>query len=670
MKLWQFISVKLALSITAGILLEHYLPTPPIFALTALLLCLIGIGVGLKFQTRDGVPIVELSSFLGAVFLGALVYALQLPQFQKQHFSRVKATKQDNYQLQVLEQLKPTSFSQRFIAKVYAINDIPTTGKILLQINKNERTSLSVGDLVITPFKPEAVKSPLNPHQFNYKTYLEHLGIYHQLSLSKHEIVPTSKTRKTILNWVAQKRQQLIVQLKTEGFGTEELAVFQALVLGQRNDLSAETYDAYKKAGAIHLLAVSGLHVGVVLLLLQFLLRPLKSIPKGRTVGLLLAILGLWCYAVFTGLSPSIVRATTMFSFISYALWLNRPTNTFNILALSYFFILLWQPSFLFQVGFQLSYAAVFSIAWIYPALQRFWYPNNKILLKLWQLLSVSIAAQLGVLPLSLFYFHQFPSLFFIANILIIPFLGLILGCGFLVVLLSAFKLLPPWLVLCYDSIIKGMNAVVSWIATQENFFFENIAFDAWQLLLTYAALIAFLFWITTRKWVAFKLLATLTLLLTGYTLLKPTFLSVDELFLPHQYKTSILLEQNKDRLTVYGPSKTTAMLNSYVVGESIKKIEYKVLPHAFAYKTIEVVRIDSLALLPKASKMDVLWLSHSPKIHLEKIIATYKPKHIIADGSNYPDMVKLWKASCSKKEIPFHHTGEKGAFYFKWLTD
>lgn len=217
-------------------------------------------------------------------------------------------------------------------------------------------------------------------------------------------------------------RESIISKLKKENFGEEELGVIQALLLGKRDDISENTYNNYTNAGAVHILAVSGLHVGIILLLLEFFLSPLARLPKGKTLKLLLVVLLLWGYAFVAGLSPSIVRAVTMFSFVAYALYLNRPANSFNIIALSMLFILLVKPLFLFQVGFQMSYAAVFAIVWIYPKLQKFWFPDNFIIRKTWQLLSVSAAAQLGVLPISLFYFHQFPALFFISNLLIIPF--------------------------------------------------------------------------------------------------------------------------------------------------------------------------------------------------------------------------------------------------------
>ena len=164
--------------------------------------------------------------------------------------------------------------------------------------------------------------------------------------------------------------------------------MIQALLLGKRDDISETNYNNYKNAGVVHILAVSGLHVGIILFLLEFILSPLERLPKGKTIKLIVVVLLLWGYAFVAGLSPSIFRAVTMFSFVAYALYLSRPTNLFNIIALSMLFILLVKPLFLFQVGFQMSYAVVFAIVWIYPKLQKFWFPENIIIRKTWQLLS------------------------------------------------------------------------------------------------------------------------------------------------------------------------------------------------------------------------------------------------------------------------------------------
>jgi len=242
----------------------------------------------------------------------------------------------------------------------------------------------------------------------------------------------------TLRGYAAGLRNTIIKRLAALGFAGEELAIVNALLLGQRTDISSGTYDAYKNAGAVHLLAVSGLHIGILLWILHMVFRPVELLPKGKTIKLLVLLVALWSYAVLAGLSASIIRAVSMFSFVAYALYLNRPANTFNILALSIFFVLLaFDARLLYSPGFQMSYAAVFAIVWIYPKLQAIWRPGQWLPRKIWQLLSVSLAAQLGVLPISLFYFHQFPALFFVSNLLVVPFLGLLLGTGFLIALLA-----------------------------------------------------------------------------------------------------------------------------------------------------------------------------------------------------------------------------------------
>ena len=159
-------------------------------------------------------------------------------------------------------------------------------------------------------------------------------------------------------------------------------SVIKALLLGQRNDLSTELLDSYKNAGAIHILALSGLHIGILLLLLNYLFYPLTYLKNGIIFKTVLVLLCLWSFAFVAGLSASVVRAVTMFSFFAYGKALNRVNNGFNLTAISAFGLLFFNPNYLFQVGFQLSYAAVIAIIWIYPKLQRFWYPSSLFMKK------------------------------------------------------------------------------------------------------------------------------------------------------------------------------------------------------------------------------------------------------------------------------------------------
>ena len=365
------------------------------------------------------------------------------------------------------------------------------------------------------------------------------------------------------------------------------------------------------------------------------------------------------------------VRAVTMFSFVAYAIYLNRPSNTFNILALSMFFILLvFDPMLLFNVGFQMSYAAVFAIVWVYPILQKFWYPKNWLLRQVWQLLSVSIAAQVGVLPISLYYFHQFPGLFFISNLLIIPFLGLILGLGIIVIALILLNSAPNSLIELYNSIISIMNSVIKWVAQQEAFIFKNIPFDSVQLVLSYCLLISMI-WILTKN--TFKRTLIFLICFIGLQLWslynQQNTYEKEQLLLVHQTKNSILAHQKGNELSVFtnDSSATKNFATSFLIHERVEKLNYQPIRNSYKFNDQNVVLIDSCGVHDfKPKSVDYLILTQSPKINLERLITHLQPKKIIADGSNYYSYVNHWKKTCSHKKLPFHYTGEKGAYIFK----
>jgi len=357
-----------------------------------------------------------------------------------------------------------------------------------------------------------------------------------------------------------------------------------------------------------------------------------------------------------------------MFSFVAYALYLNRPSNTFNILALSMFFILLvFDPMLLFNVGFQMSYAAVFAIVWVYPILQKFWYPKNWLVRQVWQLLSVSIAAQVGVLPISLYYFHQFPGLFFISNLLIVPFLGLILGLGIIVIALIVLNIAPNSLIELYNAIIGLMNSVIKWVAQQEAFIFRNIPFDSVQLVLTYCLLFSMI-WMLTKN--TFKRTLTLLICFIGLQLWslyhQQNTYEKEQLLLVHQTKNSILAHQKGKELSVFtnDSSATKKFATSYQIHERVERLNYHFIGNSYKFNDQNLVLIDSSGVYDfKSKNVDYLILIQSPKINLERLIDSLHPKQILVDGSNYYSYVNRWKKTCDNKKLPFHYTGDKGAF-------
>lgn len=374
MKLLAFIPIKLTLLLISGILIGRFVPVPASFLLILTLSLFLVLGIVFFFGKKTYTTLFGLITALTMIALGAYSYSMAQPINRTNHYSKLQMGSNPILDLKIEEVLTPNLFAKRYYASVRGLGTKKATGKILIQIPIDSFTiDLNVDDELTVFAKLQPIKPPLNPHQFNYKKYLEDLGIYHQLRIRPTEFIKTKNPDKTITGIASNTRKHIIAKLKKEDFGPDELAVFQALLLGQRNDLSQETYSDYQKAGAVHILALSGLHIGILMGLVHFILRPLKYIPKGRTLILLISVILIWGFAFLSGLSASIIRATTMFTFVAYALYLKRPNNSFNILALSILFILLFiNPNLLFQVGFQMSYAAVFAILTLFPYFKNY----------------------------------------------------------------------------------------------------------------------------------------------------------------------------------------------------------------------------------------------------------------------------------------------------------
>ncbi len=668
MPFFQLVSVKLSLGLVLGILIGYYFEPSLLLSSVLLATCFIGLFLVYRLRIKINESLFGITSACTTVALGIFIIVLSNPKNQSNHYTHAPITTEATFSLRITEVLKPTQFTQRYIANVQMLDSNRVSGKLLLRVPKDSIVpSLAVDDTVIGYGKMEEIPAALNPHQFDYGDYMKKQGIQHQLYFDHQDYIRIKTDSKSLKGMAYRFRELCIEKLKEYPFGKDELSVLEAILLGQRNDLSSSTYDNYKDAGAVHILAVSGLHVGIVLLILQFLLAPLRRWKHGQQIQLFLILLLLWGFAFIAGLSPSIVRAVTMFSFVSYGLYLKRPTHPLNTIALSFFFLLLVKPLYLFEVGFQMSYAAVFSIVWLYPKLQRFWNPQNFFLRKTWQLLTVSFTAQLGVLPISLFYFHQFPGLFFVSNLIIVPFLGILLGTGILVILLALIGVLPQFLAISYNSAITWMNQTVGWVAQQESFLFRDVSFDGVQLLLSYMLILGLVFVCIKPKFQRISWALLSVLLLQGYTIFQLRHVNnKEQLIIAHQTANTIILHQNGNQLQVLHKNERGLdyLLPNFAVSERIGSVAFSGLSHSYqiAHKSFFIV--DSSAIYPNKT-VDYLLLTQSPKLNLERLLDSISVGQVLVDGSNYKSSVALWKTTCKEKEIPFHYTGEKGAFYF-----
>jgi competence protein ComEC len=417
-------------------------------------------------------------------------------------------------------------------------------------------------------------------------------------------------------------------------------------------------------------LSVSGLHIGFILLFITFLLRPLPKDKVGNWIRLLAILVGLWGFAIIAGLSPSVVRSATMFSFVAIGMNLKRSTNVFHTLLVSIFIILLFKPSFLFDVGFQLSYLSLFFILWIQPLLSSIWIPKNKISRYFWDILTVSFAAQIGALPLSIYYFHQFPGLFFVTNIIILPFLSIIMGLGVFVMTFAALNWVPQIPLQILEWLVSSLNSIIKWVASFEEFILKDIPFNIMMLIGSYLVIIAFVFWFKKPSFNKLALALCSVVLFQGiYFGSRWKNQQEQELIIFNSNKNTIIAERNGDLVTVYSSKsiqkeiEKNSTLKTYLVAHFSEVGVIKTVPNLVYSNHSKILILDSLGVYPKQIHPDILLITQSPKINLERFLLAKKPKIIVADGSNYKSYVALWKATCEKEKIPFHATGEKG-FY------
>ena len=569
--------------------------------------------------------------------------------------------------------LKPGNYHYKYMAEVLQIDHQKTTGSVLINIEKDSIASFfKIGDRMLLKNKFVAIKESSNPHQFNYKNYLVKQGIHQQVYTTKQELLLLDQTSTSFLGFIAAFRLKIQQSLQQYDFSEDELAIMNALLLGQRQDISKELTANYSKAGAIHILAVSGLHVGIILWMLSFVLKPLERYKKGKVIKLVLVLLFLWFFAVLAGMSASVTRAVTMFSAIAIGQFYNKRNAVEHSLIFSMFILLLLKPLFLFDVGFQLSYLAVFGIIWVQPVFYQLWKPKYYIIDKGWQLITVSTAAQLGVLPISLFYFHQFPGLFFLSNLLIIPFLGVILGTGIIVLGLSYLTILPILLVDIYGGIISILNRLVAFIARQEAFLFSDISFSFIKMFFSYLVIIAcFQFFLKRNAKRCLFFLSSVLVFQSVFFYEKYHIEKNNEFIVFHKSRNSIVGIRTGSFLEVYNDMDSLVtkqnLLKNYKVGENIQYQNYQKLPNILQLNKKIVLFIDTAGVYNLTDlQQPILVLRQSPKINIERLINRLQPTIIIADGSNYKSYVRRWKATCLKLQIPFWSTDELGAYIKK----
>ena len=392
----------------------------------------------------------------------------------------------------------------------------PVSGKVLWYFSKADFPApFAYGDQLLIQGSPRELNPPSNPGEFDYKRFLTFKKIYHQQFLRKESVHWIANDPPyEIMAYALKARRWAEGVLESHIRSDRERAVASALILGVKDGLDNELVQAYASSGAMHVLAVSGLHVGIIYLILMLFLKPFKKWKYGKWVLAAISIVVLWSYAFVTGLSPSVLRAVTMFSVIALSRPLNYTTNIYNTLAVAAFILLLHEPYLIMSVGFQLSFLAVIGIVYIQPKLAQLWEPNNWALDKVWQVTCVSLAAQLATFSLGLLYFHQFPVYFLVSNLFVIPgaFVSLLTGIVLLVV--SPVEVLATWTGQLLEGILWLLNYLVFAVEQWPVSLINNIYITTTQSWLIVGVVVFMLLLLQYRKFVYTIGISVCTLLL------------------------------------------------------------------------------------------------------------------------------------------------------------
>jgi competence protein ComEC len=606
--------------------------------------------------------------YLLVASLGSMTHYLHSDLNYDNHYSKIMVNEKNEIIGTVSTIIKANEKYNKYIVSLEKCNSKNSIGKILLYYSKEDSLGLRVGQRIVFYEKLNKTPKAFNPNQFDYSKYLEKQNIYHQVFCKKNKIVKLGVV-KNYEYFFQEMRTKLRESFSIHSFDVKTRSILEALILGQRSYMDKETMNNYSKAGVIHILAISGLHIGILFVFLSGLLKPLEKKKYGRYLKLIIIITLLWVFAIITGFSASVARAVTLFTFISFGKFYYRQLGVYNGIAISALALLAYNPNFIFDIGFQLSYSAVISILLFQPFYEKAYFTKNKVGVYFIDIILVSLAAQIGVLPLSLYYFNQLPLLFLIANLLVIPVASGILIIGIITLILNfVFQPLAVILGKIITYLIWLMNNYVAYISKIEKGSINNISFTVPLVVLLYLFIIALVFLMYNRKWYAFRnLIFSILLFQVAYVLIKKNEANYDE-FLVYNSKKSLISIKRKNQAIFYTNSdeNNSVIIDDYIQSTFIDSVKIEPLQNVLLYNDRRVLVIDSNSVYRISLKPDIVVLTYSPKINLERLISETKPQIIIADNSNPFYKIEQWKATCRKEKIPFHATAEKGFYRLK----
>ena len=706
MKIWpRFPFVRMVLPLISGILMHYFLSgslTLPEYSIAIPLFLMMLTAISGKSITGYGTRwVFGLLLNLAFVILGFQLASLQNKLNSADHFSGLMNHDKALFSGTLDEPPSERTNSFRAVVGIDRIFQGQEArickGRVMVYFSKDSVvTGLKYGDRIIFSAAPVRVSPPANPGEFDYAGYLANKAIYHQVYLKQGAFRMVNEYECRGLRAFAFKVREGFLRIFSQyGIAGREYAVAAALMIGYDDALDPEQRREFSGAGAMHILCVSGLHVGIVFLMADKMFFFLGRRKKGQVLKPLMIILVIWLYALISGLAPSVMRASLMFSLVTVGNALNRKSHIYNTLAASAFLLLIFNPAMLFEVGFQLSYAAVAGIVTFQPHLKKIWAPQSKILKYLWDILLVSLAAQLATGPLSVMYFHQFPNYFLLTNLLVIPFAGILIYTG---VIFLFFSLIPAFgkiAALVLVSEIKSLNWLIAMIEGLPGAVSRCLFVSGFSALLLYILILALLALYLHRKRIWFGLVLVVVLLLAADYARVSLKRARQQMLIVHclnRHSVISLVNGRKhcilaDSAVISEPALLSYPLEGFRIKAGLRTPEmvgfgvenpagepvYFYNKGFLGYHGCRFAIVSGEFRKPPPGRtidVDFVILTSNAKLNADELTAFFPGAKFIADASSAYRRTLDWKTGFEKAGVPFHPVKDKGAWIMNFTDE
>ncbi len=577
-------------------------------------------------------------------------------------------------------------------------NSIP--GKATVYFVNDSGSTPAPGMSLLAKARLSSFSPPRNPDQFDYGSYQSGKGILYQAFPVQKCWISDPVEGSSLKIRSLRFRRKLINMLEKEISGFGQSGVLKALLLGYRGDLNTMQQQHFARSGTMHILAVSGLHVGILYFLPALLLRKLKYFPfLWYTCNILLFML-LWMYALVTGLSSSVVRAVCMCCIYGVGMMSRRKISSIHVLSLAAFIMILSRPPVVFEAGFQLSFAAVYGILLMYRRFLKLFPFGGWAGRRVSQMMAVSLAAQLSTMPLSIAYFNQFAPAALLANLLVIPVATLILDIGLIFFICAGVGVsasIPAWILSQLSRLLEGFTRVAAGLPGA---FFDGLTLSVQQVILIYITGILLLFYLKYRSSrLMFGVLIFFVLFMAGsgirelqirqhtgiyvFALSRETAIGfvngrqaalfqpyhkdslIHEAELPLPYEIAAFFKNRRLKPRVICQQSELPYLWHRVIHSPGMEADFFV----FMEKRILILREwdrEYSGGFP-VLMTDILVLCNNPKLNISLINKCFQPSLIVADGSNYPWISKQFETESGEAGVPFHSTRGQGCFKIEY---